>query len=198
VAVYRLSGQDSVSNTMLRGILVLAVDGETIISINKDNEEKEESKTSRSNRGSIVTLLVDTKQAEGLLLAVENGNISLSVRNPLDKNNEFEFKGTKLDRNRLGELGEELEPTLLNTGNDSNLMMENQNQPGQESTSNNQQLQGADTTPTGTVGTQTQNKQAVRQRKNVTWPVEQMRGPKTDVKEFEATETESGKITPKK
>jgi hypothetical protein len=158
--------------------------------------DTEESQQSRSNRGSIVTLLVDTKQAEGLLLAVENGNISLSVRNPLDKNNEFEYKGTKLDRNRLGELGEDLEPTLP-SGNESNMLMENPNQPEQVSSSNNQQ-QGAENAVPNTVIPQQQRNQPVKPNKKVTWTVEQMRGSKTDAKEFDATETESGKITPKK
>ena len=106
VAVYRLSGQDSVSNTMLRGIQVLAVDGKTVLSY---NEEKEEDQPKRSNRDLSVTLLVDTRQAEGLLLAVQNGIISLSVRNPLDKKNEFETE----DKIRFGELGEAMDPALL-------------------------------------------------------------------------------------
>lgn len=196
VAVYRLSGQDSVSNTMLRGIQVLAVDGETVLSV--INEKEEENKTSRSNRDSSVTLLVDTKQAEGLLLAVQNGIISLSVRNPLDKNNEFETEGTKLDKDRLGQLGETMDPALLNKENESDLLPEEPNQSGQAGTSNNQQQQGADTAETGTVVSQQQKNQTVKPRKKVTWSVEQMRGSKTDVKEFDATETESGKITPKK
>jgi pilus assembly protein CpaB len=193
VAVYRLSGQDSVSNTMLRGIQVLAVDGETILSMNKQ-EKEEEKQTKRSGRDSSVTLLVDTKQAEGLLLAVENGSISLSLRNPLDKNNEFETDGTKLDKNRLGELGEAMDPTLLNKDNESNLM----NQRNQGVDSNNQQQQGTDTTATGKVVPQQTKNWTVKPRKKVTWSVEQIRGPKTDVKEFEAEEGESGKITPKK
>jgi Flp pilus assembly protein CpaB len=192
VSVYRLSGQDSVSNTMLRGIQVLAVDGETILSIN--NEEEEGDKTKRRNRDSSVTLLVDTKQAEGLLLAVENGSISLSVRNPLDKNNEFETEGTKLDKNRLGELGEAMDPTLLNKDNGSNVM----NQPNQGVNSNNQQQQGTDTAETGTAVPQQQRIQPSK-RKKFTWSVEQIRGQKeSDTKEFDATETESGKIVPKK
>jgi Flp pilus assembly protein CpaB len=195
VAVYRLSGQDSVSNTMLRGIQVLAVDGETVLSY---NEEKDEDKSKRSNRDSSVTLLVDTKQAEGLVLAVQNGIISLSVRNPLDKNNDFETDGTTLNKNRLGELGEAMDPTLLNKDNESNLIIDTPNQPDQGAASNNPQSQGTDTAATGTVVPQQPKKQTIKQRKKVTWPVEVIRGQQSNVKEYDATEAESGKITPKK
>ncbi len=198
VAVYRLSGQDSVSTTMLRGIQVIAIDNETIVS----NQENEEEGTQRRNtsRGASVTLLVDTKQAEGLLLAVQNGIISLSVRNPLDKN-EFEFEGTILNPDRLAELGDMLEPTVLpSLDKESSLLMENPDQPGQAVTSNNQQQQDSGTTIPGMTVPQQQNKQNgnYKTRKSLRWPVEVIRGRKTNVKEFEATESESGKITPKK
>jgi len=84
VAVYRLSGQDSLYTIKLRGIQVIAVDNETIVS-NNENEKGDETKPNRSSRGSSVTLLVTTKLAEGLQLAIENGSISLSLRNPLEK-----------------------------------------------------------------------------------------------------------------
>jgi hypothetical protein len=138
--------------------------------------------------------LVDTKQAEGLVLAVQNGTISLSIRSFSDKYDGFETVGTKLDKNRLGELGDFLEPTLLNTGNESNLL----NQLDQGVDSNNQQQQGTDTVETGTVVPQQPKNQTSKQRKKVTVTVEQIRGQKTEMKEFDADEVESGKIASKK
>jgi hypothetical protein len=67
---YKLPSRDSkleaLSTTMLRGIQVLAI--------------------KRDIQGTLVTLVLDTEQAEVLSLAIENGSISLAVRNPLDGN----------------------------------------------------------------------------------------------------------------
>ena len=196
VAVYRLSGQDSISTTMLRGIQVIGVDDKTIVS-NPEGEENDENKTKRNSRGVSVTLLVTTKQVEGLQLAVENGIISLSIRNPLDKT-EFEVEGTKLDKDRLAELGDVLEPTLP-SGNESKLRMEEPNQPGRETTPNNQQ-QNTGKAPTDTGEQQQQKKQNgnIKFRKSHRWPVEVLRGREKTVEEFEATEAEPDKISPKK
>jgi Flp pilus assembly protein CpaB len=73
--------QGSVSNTMLRHIQVLSI--------------------KRGVRGTFVNLIVDTKQAEGLSLAIENGSISLTVRKPFD-----EQEPKRLDKNRLRPLRE--------------------------------------------------------------------------------------------
>jgi Flp pilus assembly protein CpaB len=55
----------TVSATMLRGIPVLSV--------------------KRSLRGTFVNLLVTTRQAEALQLAINNSNISLAIRNPSER-----------------------------------------------------------------------------------------------------------------
>ena len=67
---------------LLQGIQVLAVDGKSVVSTPGQGQE---AKTSRSGGNRQVTLLVDQKQAEALQLALDNGNISLTVRNPLDR-----------------------------------------------------------------------------------------------------------------
>ena len=103
LVAYRLSSRSSEgqvgSATMLRAIHVIAVAGESVVS-NPDVEEESGTKKRNTSRGSLVTLLVDTKQAEALHLAVENGSISLSLRNPLDRKI-IDFKKTQpLPNNR--------------------------------------------------------------------------------------------------
>lgn len=87
---YRLSGRESegqaLSVTMLRGIQVLAVSGDSVISNPEGGTKK-----SNSTRGRLVTLLVSPRQAEALELAVQKGSISLTLRNPLDKK-KFEWQ----------------------------------------------------------------------------------------------------------
>jgi len=85
---YKLSSHDfkgeAISQTMLRGIHVLAISGDSVVS-NPESQEEGGTKKRSTNRGTLVTLMVDPKQAEALQLAMENGNISLSLRNPLDR-----------------------------------------------------------------------------------------------------------------
>jgi pilus assembly protein CpaB len=82
---YKLLNRDNegeaISQTMLVGIHVLAISGDSVVS----RPEEEGANKRRSSRGRLVTLLVTPRQAEALSLAIENGRISLSIRNPLDK-----------------------------------------------------------------------------------------------------------------
>ena len=114
LVAYRLSGRASegqaLSTTMLRGIQVLAVSGDSVVS-NPDSQAEGGTKKRSSSRGSLVTLMVDPKQAEALQLAIENGSISLSLRNPLDRKL-FELEGTVLSQGRLAHLGSMLTPTV--------------------------------------------------------------------------------------
>jgi Flp pilus assembly protein CpaB len=66
---------------MLRGIQVLAISGDPVVS----KPEEEGGVKIRTSHETRVTLLVTPKQAEALKLAVENGSISLTIRNPNDK-----------------------------------------------------------------------------------------------------------------
>ena len=70
-------GEKQISATILESIFVLAVGNDTIVSPNNDDP------TVRGNRPR-VTLLVDAAQAERLKLAMENGSVSLVLRNPSD------------------------------------------------------------------------------------------------------------------
>lgn len=73
-------GQKAVSLTLLKGIEVLAVGEQTIIT----GEATPLLGGPSSDHKQMVTLLVNPKQAELLQLAQENGNISLAMRNPLE------------------------------------------------------------------------------------------------------------------
>jgi len=88
------------SLTILSGIQVLAVDGESVVS--KPEEEKE-AKTRRSSGNVQVTLLLDQKQAEALQVLADNGNISLTIRNPLDKST-GDMQATVLSQGQLARL----------------------------------------------------------------------------------------------
>ena len=65
----------ALSTTMLRGIQVLTI--------------------RRGLSEAHVTVLVDSKQAEALSLAAQNASLSLSVRKPLDKKNDFKIPQSK-------------------------------------------------------------------------------------------------------
>ncbi|MCI0499668.1 MAG: Flp pilus assembly protein CpaB [Planctomycetales bacterium] len=72
---------EAVATTLLERIKVLAIAGESAIT-NPDKEGKDTPRA--SSRRLTVTLELDSKQAESLQLAVNNGTISLVLRNPTD------------------------------------------------------------------------------------------------------------------
>jgi hypothetical protein len=86
---------------MLRGVQVLAVAGHTVVS---NPEDKGTARGSRASRSATVTLLVSPKQAEALQLAAENGNVSVTIRNPLDTDL-VHIEGTVLSQGKLANLG---------------------------------------------------------------------------------------------
>ena len=88
------------SLTILSGIQVLAVDGESVVS---NPEQVAAAKTRRSSSGLQVTVLVDQKQAEALQVLADNGNISLTIRNPLDKS-VGDMQATVLSEGQLARL----------------------------------------------------------------------------------------------
>jgi Flp pilus assembly protein CpaB len=62
-----------------------AVSGESVVSTPEEEQANQRTRSTNTSRGLQVTLLVDSKQAEALQLAVDNGSsISLAIRNPLD------------------------------------------------------------------------------------------------------------------
>lgn len=76
------AGDQPVTLTLLQGVSVLAVGGRTIVSPAPAEDPKVEEVRSRDRPA--VTLLVDARQAEQLKLAMEEGSVSLVLRNPHD------------------------------------------------------------------------------------------------------------------
>lgn len=82
---YQGGGQsDPVSVTILKGVQVLGVEDQTIVSTEKDEDPKAPHGDRPANKRWMVTLLVKPKDAQALQLAMENGRITLAMRNPLD------------------------------------------------------------------------------------------------------------------
>jgi Flp pilus assembly protein CpaB len=73
----------AISRTLLENVSVLALGSHTILS--EDADAKTEGASARgSNARQLVTLLLDSKQAATLQLAMDHGTISLALRNPVD------------------------------------------------------------------------------------------------------------------
>ncbi len=82
-----------VSMTLLQGVSVLAVGEQTIVSEGQRSEDS--GAPLRQTRRPSVTLLVDAKQAEVLKLAMQEGSVSLVLRNPAD-DDQVEAEGTPM------------------------------------------------------------------------------------------------------
>ncbi len=110
------SMEQAVSTYVLRGIQVLMVGGSSIVSAGNEEEPGKKKKVRASNssrRGHImVTLMVDTVQAHALQLAMRYGNVSLAVRNPLDKK-PVETMAMKLVKGQLTGQAEKFDPSRL-------------------------------------------------------------------------------------
>ena len=115
LASFRISSSTkigrAVSTTLLQNIEVIAVENLTIVS----NSEMAEAAT-RTSRGTrrnlLITLMVDSRQAEALQLAMEHGTIALAMRNPGDLAL-FESDATLLDDGLLAHLAEMLGPQVM-------------------------------------------------------------------------------------
>jgi len=129
-------GAEAISTTLLREVQVLAVEGSTVVSREKDPEDKKKGSLglapARNTYGRVmVTLMVDPRQAEALQLAAEHGKVSLAIRNPLDKSR-IDTDATVLSQGKLAKLGELLDPTVFASGNGDRLRNQNDN-PGDSS-----------------------------------------------------------------
>jgi pilus assembly protein CpaB len=121
LASFKLPGSErgrgqAVSTTLLHGIQVLAVDEISVVSKQDDEEESAfGGRRSGRARSVIVTLMVDSRQAEALQLARDQGSISLAMRNPLDRV-PVDSDATVLSEGRLAKLASMLEPSVLSEG----------------------------------------------------------------------------------
>ncbi|MEW6747074.1 MAG: Flp pilus assembly protein CpaB [Planctomycetota bacterium] len=74
---------EAVSVTLLQGLEVLAINEQTVVSAERSQEKATPRES--SSRRVMVTLMVDTQQAEALNLAIAHGTVSLALRNPIDR-----------------------------------------------------------------------------------------------------------------
>jgi Flp pilus assembly protein CpaB len=101
----------AVSTTLLENIQVLAVENLTVgSSEDKTSAPGAQGKTTR--RGLLVTVMVDSSQAEALQLAIEHGDISLAMRNPNDALL-TDRDATLLSDGRLAQVAKALGPDVL-------------------------------------------------------------------------------------
>jgi Flp pilus assembly protein CpaB len=177
---FRLSSADSskgqaISTTMLRGIQVLVVAGESVVS-NPDEEAKDSVIARRTSRGTTVTLLVDPKQAEALQLATTNGSVSLTIRNPLDKR-PVDMEATILSQGRLARLGTALTPVVLAAA---------QKEQGPSA----EQTQEDSATDTDIMGQQFISDEKEKIRQYPRWDITVIRGRETTVEELDIHQDE--------
>lgn len=102
----------AVSTTLLQNIQVLGVEGSTVV--HKESEEEQQGRTRASRnmqKSLLVTVMVDSRQAEALQLAMEHGSISLALRNPGDED-VAESEATLLAEGKLAQLAELLAPKV--------------------------------------------------------------------------------------
>jgi pilus assembly protein CpaB len=76
--------REAFTTTLLENIQVLAIEQQTVVSPGKMVNQIDNAANSRANDNHSVTLLVDSRQAKALQLAMEQGTLSLALRNPLD------------------------------------------------------------------------------------------------------------------
>ena len=77
------AGKTTATQTLLECIQVLSIEDRTIVT--EENAEHERLKPSGQRKRHVVTLLVDSHQAEQLHSAMEHATISLALRNPMDQ-----------------------------------------------------------------------------------------------------------------
>ena len=100
---------EAVSTTLLTSIQVMAVENQTVASYDEGKKETQSPNSTRQKL--LVTLMVESKQAEALQLAMENGRISLAMRNPNDAL-EVDKDATLLSEGRLAQLARLLAPNV--------------------------------------------------------------------------------------
>jgi Flp pilus assembly protein CpaB len=76
--------RDALATTLLERVQVLAIERQTVVSGSAAKVGDDIESSMRPTKTRRVTLLVDTKQAKILQLAMEQGTLSLAMRNPLD------------------------------------------------------------------------------------------------------------------
>lgn len=176
------------SLTILSGIQVIAVDGESVVS---NPEQQAKAKTRRASSGLQVTLLVDQKQAEALQVLDDNGNISLTIRNPLDKT-VGDMQATVLSQGQLARLSSLLTAEGVAAPQKERAMRDWLAAQVLGAKDPNEQADGNDTSSTPMPAAQPQMDQDYQAPKRPRWGVEVIRGRETKVEEFDVAGSESG------
>lgn len=101
----------AVSTTLLQNIEVLGVEDSTIVDQAKDSSAKSRGSRNGMRHTLMVTVMVDSRQAEALQLAMEHGTISLAMRNPNDVD-VARSDATLLNDGNLARLAELLGPKI--------------------------------------------------------------------------------------
>jgi Flp pilus assembly protein CpaB len=136
IATFRLRYQDergqAISTTLLHGVQVLAVQDASIVPKSEAEKLAPRSTSSGSESQLTVTIMVDTRQAEALQLAMDYGRITLAMRNPLDQKTTMDSDAMILSQGRLAMAGELLGPSVFRSGSDSNEISQDPNQSPDE------------------------------------------------------------------
>jgi Flp pilus assembly protein CpaB len=155
------SEAEALSTPLLQGMEVVAVSGESVLS---DPEETKDAKTRRAGGEVQVTLLVSSKQAEALQLAVDNASsITLLIRNPLDKT-EISTDGSILIRGRLASPASPMSPADLKPA---------------------QSILGTGAAVAAPAMSQPPFEEQYQSRPNPQWQIEVIRGSVKETKEFD-------------
>ena len=188
---FRLSSSDrtkgqAISTTMLRGIQVLAVAGESVVS-KSDNETDSANRGRRSGGSVTVTVMVDPKQAEALQLASDNGSIALAIRNPLDKN-QVDMEATVLSQGRLASLGSVLTPAVFSSAEIKQALLDKQ-----QDTNSVQQEQylGDSTAGTNFTPEHSRTEEQYNIREYPRWGITVIRGREATIEELDIQASES-------
>jgi len=184
----KLSGRDvpgqAMAVTMLQRLQVLGINGESIVS---KPDKAEETKTRPAGGNTQVTLLVDQNQAEALQVLADNGNISLAVRNPLDKTTR-DMLPTVLDQGRIVDQSSALTPEGVASSQSPLdwLAMIAPKDPNQAKQAN--PVATGEAATAAPVMSQPPFQQQQRGRPNPQWKIDVIRGKESKTEEFEVSQ----------
>jgi pilus assembly protein CpaB len=104
---------EALSTTLLEDIEVLAVEDRVLGTAGQDQEAQTKTApmSGRNHQAILVTLKVNSRQAEALQLASEYGSLSLAMRNPVDKS-PIDKDATMLSEGRLAEMAAMLQASV--------------------------------------------------------------------------------------
>lgn len=176
------------SLTILSGVQVIAVNGESVVS---NPEQETKAKTRPASSGLQVTVLVDQKQAEALQVLADNGNISLTIRNPLDKS-VGDMQATVLSQGQLARLSSLLTAEGVAAPQKERAMRDWLAAQLLAPKDPNEQADGNDTSSAPMPAVQPQSSEKNQATKRPRWGVEVIRGRETKTEEFDVAGSQAG------